>query len=94
MYFSKDADSIPTFESPWIHRGWTPAAYQAPLSMGFSRQEYWSGGPLPSPYNGILFNNCCSVTQSYLTLCKPVDCSMLGVPVPHYLLELAQTQVH
>ena len=30
---------------------WT-AAYQAPPSMGFSRQEYWSGVPLPSP---ILF---------------------------------------
>ena len=28
---------------------WT-AAYQAPLSMGFSRQEYRSGVPLPSPY--------------------------------------------
>ena len=27
---------------------WT-AAFQAPLSMGFSRQEYWSGLPLPSP---------------------------------------------
>jgi len=27
---------------------WT-AAYQAPSSMGFSRQEYWSGVPLPSP---------------------------------------------
>ena len=27
---------------------WT-GAYQAPLSMGFSRQEYWSGVPLPSP---------------------------------------------
>ena len=27
---------------------WT-AAYQAPLSVGFSRQEYWSGVPLPSP---------------------------------------------
>ena len=27
---------------------WT-AAYQAPLSMGFSWQEYWSGVPLPSP---------------------------------------------
>ena len=27
---------------------WT-AAYQAPSSMGFSRQEYWSGLPLPSP---------------------------------------------
>ena len=28
---------------------WT-AAHQAPLSMEFSRQEYWSGVPLPSPY--------------------------------------------
>ena len=27
---------------------WT-AVYQAPPSMGFSRQEYWSGVPLPSP---------------------------------------------
>ena len=32
---------------------WTVAS-QAPLSMGFSRQEYWSGLPLPSP--GDLFN--------------------------------------
>ena len=31
---------------------WTPA-YQAPLSMGFSRQEYWSGLPLPSPRTGF-----------------------------------------
>ena len=30
---------------------WT-AAYQAPLSMGFSRQEYWSGVPLPSLFLG------------------------------------------
>ena len=30
-------------ETPWT------AAYQAPLSMGFARQEYWSGLPLPSP---------------------------------------------
>ena len=29
---------------------WT-AAYQAPPSMGFSRQKYWSGVPLPSPSN-------------------------------------------
>ena len=27
---------------------WT-IAFQAPLSMGFSRQEYWSGLPFPSP---------------------------------------------
>ena len=28
---------------------WT-AAYQAPPSVGFSRQQYWSGVPLPSPF--------------------------------------------
>ena len=33
---------------------WT-AAYQAPLSMGFSRQEYWSGLPLPSPFTLLTF---------------------------------------
>ena len=32
---------------------WT-AAYQAPPSMGFFRQEYWSGVPLPSPKSGFL----------------------------------------
>ena len=38
---------------------WT-AAYQAPPSMGFSRQEYWSGVPLPSPTG--LWDECnCAV---------------------------------
>ena len=32
-----------TLATPWT------AAHQAPLSMGFSRQEYWSGLPFPSP---------------------------------------------
>ena len=31
---------------------WT-AAHQAPPAMGFSRQEYWSGVPLPSPFEGL-----------------------------------------
>ena len=36
---------------------WT-AAYQGPPSMGFSRQEYWSGVPLPSPWFMLqLWNN-------------------------------------
>ena len=34
---------------------WT-AAHQAPLSMGFSRQEYWSGLPLPSPLNCTVYS--------------------------------------
>ena len=32
-----------SFATPWI------VALQAPLSMGFSRQDYWSGLPFPSP---------------------------------------------
>ena len=34
------------------------------------------------------------VTQLGLTLCTPMDCSTLGFPVHHQLLELAQTHVH
>ena len=41
---------------------WT-AALQAPPSMGFSRQEYWSGVPLPSPFsnhrNSFFLSNLC-----------------------------------
>ena len=32
-------------------------------------------------------NGCCSATQSCLTICKPMNCSMPGFPVLHYLLE-------
>ena len=35
----------------------------------------------------------CSVTQSCLTLCSPMDCSTPGFPVHHQLLELTQTHV-
>ena len=35
--------SCPTFATPWT------AARQAPLSMGFSRQEYWSRLSFPTP---------------------------------------------
>ena len=39
----KSLSRVRLFATPWT------AAYQAPPSMGFSRQEYWSGLPLPSP---------------------------------------------
>ena len=41
---SEVAQSCALLATPWT------AAHQAPPSMGFSRQEYWSGVPLPSPY--------------------------------------------
>ena len=37
---------------------------------------------------------CCSVAQSCLTLCDPMDCSTPGFSVLHHLLELAKTHVH
>ena len=39
------------FATPWA------VDYQASLSMGFSRQEYWSGVPLPSPNDSLVCNN-------------------------------------
>ena len=39
----KSLSCIRLFETPWT------ITYQAPLFMGFSRQEYWSGLPFPSP---------------------------------------------
>ena len=44
---SEVAQSCRLLATPWT------AAHQAPLSMGFSRQEYWSGVPLPSPKDRI-----------------------------------------
>ena len=52
---------------------WT-AGYQAPPSMGFSRQEDWSGLPLPSP----------NVSVSHPVMsdsCNPMDCSPPGFSV-------------
>ena len=67
---------------------WT-AAYQSPPSMGFSRQEYWSGLPLPSPRewvrtgqiknNPIFFNSEMSNISNHcldpnsLRRCKPIS---------------------
>ena len=39
----KSLSRVQLFATPWA------VAYQASLSMGFSRQEYWSGLPFPSP---------------------------------------------
>ena len=43
----KSLSHVRLLATPWT------AAYQAPPSMGFSRQEYWSGVPLPSPMDYI-----------------------------------------
>ena len=48
----------------------------------------------PSSSSTIYKIQFSSVTQLCPTLCDPMDCSTLGFPVHHELLELAQTHVH
>ena len=148
----KSLSLVRLFATPWV------VAYQAPMSMGFSRQEYWSGLPFPSPgylpdpgieprsatleadtltseppreahyhimtpfipnypmRSALSEVNVVTLaffwlvsmvysfpsfyflfllaTESCLTFCDPMDCSMPGYPVHHQLPEFAQTHVH
>ena len=53
------------------------AAHQAPPSLGFSRQEHWSGLPFPSP----MHESESEVAQSCPTLSDLMDCSLTGSSV-------------
>ena len=55
------------------------AAHQAPLSLGFSRQEYWSGVQFPSPMHGSEKQS--EVAQSCPPLSNLMDCSLPGSSV-------------
>ena len=50
--------------------------------------------PLNIPFLSAPSCFCCAVAKSCPTLCYPKSCSMPGLPVPHYLLEFAQVDVH
>ena len=58
----KSLSRVRLLATPWT------SAYQAPPSMGFSRQEYWSGVPLPSP---LYLLECAKSLQLCPTLCDP-----------------------
>ena len=55
----KSLSHVRLLATPWT------AAYQAPLSMGFSRQEYWSGVPLPVDW---LSNEDCWWQSTWLSV--------------------------
>ena len=66
-------------------------AYQGPPSMGFARQEYWSGVPLPSPQYSLEWRKRATTTttakslQLCPTLCDPRVGSPPGSSVPGIL---------
>ena len=73
------AQSYTTLCNPWT------VAHQAPLSMEFSRQKYWSGQPfpslgdLPAVYSFLLTNNSplyeCITVSEFLSICVPMKTS-------------------
>ena len=71
-------------DSLWPHRLYSPWN-----SLGQS-----TGVGSFSLLQGIFPVQFSSVSQSCLTLCDPMDCSMPGLPVHHQLLEFTQTHVH
>ena len=66
----KSLSRVRLLATPWT------AAYQSPPSMGFSREEYWSGLPLPSPgqrtvhHNSVLKTGCCWVALLHGASCS------------------------
>ena len=57
----KSLSHVRLLATPWT------AAHQAPPSMGFSRQEYWSGVPSPSPCYEYSYTNLWMDIWSYVT---------------------------
>ena len=72
----KSLSRVQLLATPWT------AAYQAPPSLGFSRQEQWGGLPFPSP----MHKSESEVAQSCPTLSDPMDCSLPGSSV-HGILQ-------
>ena len=65
------------------------AAHQAPPSLGFSRQEHWSGLPFPSPTH----ESESEVVQSCPTLSDPMDCSLPGCSI-HRIFQARVLECH
>ena len=63
------------FSCVWLCVTPETAAHQPPLSLGFSRQEHWSGLPFPSPMHACMHAKS---IQSWPTLCDPTDSSPRG----------------
>ena len=62
--------------------------------QNWDKWEVFASMQVLAALSSVLCYCCCSVTQSCPAVCKPMDCSTLGFPVLHHLVELAQIHVH
>ena len=80
----KSLSRVRLLATPWT------AAHQAPPSMGFARQEYWSGVPLPPPWTVNWPLNC---PQSFLCVAGVKLC-LLGSQLSCYSKETPEWPKH
>jgi len=86
----KSLSCVRLLATPWT------AAYQTPPSMGFSRQEYWSGLPLPSlPWSrSYSFMMTSTHPQQYLRIAIGLDTMILSLVIKDKYMNIhAQTQI-
>ena len=74
----KSLSRVRLFVTPWT------VAYQAPPSMRFSRQEYWSGLPFPSPMDHVL--------SELSSMTSPSCVALHGMA--HSFIELDKAVIH
>ena len=86
----KSLSRVQLLATPWT------AAYQAPPSMGFSRQEYWSGVPLPCPSLSLTISDCIHVAANGIILFYSFLWlnGILFVYVPHLLYPFNRLAVY
>ena len=80
----KSLSRVRLWATPWT------ASYQAPPSMGFSRQEYWSGVPLHSPESRLVMSNSLQLYGLYSPWNSPGQ--NIGVSSHSLLREIFPTQ--
>ena len=68
------------------------AAYQAPLSLGVSRQEYWSGLPFPSPMHACMLS-CFSCVRLFATPWAAARQASLSITSTHSLPKLVSIEL-
>ena len=71
---------VKSFSHVWLLATTWTAAYQAPPSMGFSRQEYWSGVPLPSLEPSLVKDKSCKANYNFLQTKTSFQSKLPGMP--------------
>ena len=77
--------SVASFVSDSFVTTWT-IAHQAPLSMGFSRQEYWSGRTCPPPGDHPTHNSCVSCIAGGFLTAEPEWCTCVIIHLLNFII--------